>query len=153
MARQYSRWQQGHPSVESFQAEITKLREAQIRHEKQRKEDLAHALEPATTSDGTPRRGRGKHRRTQGRRAVAELGGDGVGLLRSEFLFMERAAAPSEDEQSEMYKAIAEAVGPDKPSSSAPLMSVETSRSPTCRSEGGQSVPRRARNPRRTRPP
>ena len=28
---------------------------------------------------------------------VAELGGDGFGLLRSEFLFMERSAPPSED--------------------------------------------------------
>ena len=31
---------------------MTQLREAQVRHEKQRKEDLAHALEPATTTDG-----------------------------------------------------------------------------------------------------
>ena len=46
---------------------------------------------------------------------VAELGGDGVGLLRSEFLFMERSAAPSEDEQFEEYKAIALAVGADRP--------------------------------------
>src|SRR4029453_14093007 len=42
---------------------------------------------------------------------VSALGGEGVGLLRSEFLFMERSSAPSEDEQFEAYKAIAEAVG------------------------------------------
>ena len=31
---------------------MKQLREAQIRHEEQRKEDLAHALEPAKTTDG-----------------------------------------------------------------------------------------------------
>jgi phosphoenolpyruvate synthase/pyruvate phosphate dikinase len=42
------------------------------------------------------------------------LGGDGVGLLRSEFLFMERSAPPSEDEQFAEYKAIALAIGADR---------------------------------------
>ena len=46
---------------------------------------------------------------------VTELGGDGVGLLRSEFLFMERASAPSEEEQFEEYKAIALAIGQNHP--------------------------------------
>lgn len=35
---------------------------------------------------------------------VVENGGDGVGLFRSEFLFMERETAPSEDEQFKAYK-------------------------------------------------
>ena len=35
---------------------------------------------------------------------VAELGGEGVGLFRSEFLFMDRADLPSEEEQYEAYK-------------------------------------------------
>jgi multiphosphoryl transfer protein len=54
-------------------------------------------------------------------------GADGVGLLRTEFLFLERDSMPSEDEQYEMYTRIAEAlegrplilrtldVGADKP--------------------------------------
>ena len=45
----------------------------------------------------------------------AGLGGEGVGLLRSEFLFMERPDAPTEEEQFETYKAIVEAVGPEHP--------------------------------------
>ena len=88
--------------------EMTKLREAQVRHEKQRKEDLAHALEPATTSDGHHVEVVANIGGVKDAGQVAELGGDGVGLLRSEFLFMERSAAPSEDEQFEDYKAIAE---------------------------------------------
>jgi phosphocarrier protein FPr len=43
------------------------------------------------------------------------LGGEGVGLLRSEFLFMERSHAPSEQEQFEIYRSVVEAVGPERP--------------------------------------
>jgi phosphocarrier protein FPr len=43
------------------------------------------------------------------------VGGEGVGLLRSEFLFMDRPAAPTEDEQTESYTAILRAVGADRP--------------------------------------
>ncbi len=95
--------------------EMTKLREAQVRHEKQRKEDLDHALEPATTSDGHHVEVAANIGGVKDAGQVAELGGDGVGLLRSEFLFMERSAAPSEDEQFEEYKAVAVAVGADRP--------------------------------------
>lgn len=38
-------------------------------------------------------------------------GAQGCGLLRTEFLFLERASAPSEDEQAEAYQAIADALG------------------------------------------
>jgi phosphocarrier protein FPr len=37
-----------------------------------------------------------------------KMGADGIGLLRTEFLFLERATAPSEDEQFGVYRAIAE---------------------------------------------
>jgi multiphosphoryl transfer protein len=43
--------------------------------------------------------------------AVAR-GADGCGLLRSEFLFMDRRTAPDEDEQAAAYAAIARAFGP-----------------------------------------
>ncbi|MEJ4045097.1 phosphoenolpyruvate-protein phosphotransferase PtsI [Erwinia sp. SLM-02] len=38
-------------------------------------------------------------------------GAEGVGLYRTEFLFMDRDSLPSEDEQFQAYKAVAEAVG------------------------------------------
>lgn len=40
--------------------------------------------------------------------AVKQSGASGVGLFRSEFLFMNRRDSPSEDEQFEAYKAVAE---------------------------------------------
>jgi multiphosphoryl transfer protein len=95
--------------------EMKKLREAQVRHEQQRKEDLAHALEPATTTDGRNIEVAGNIGGLKDAGEIAELGGEGVGLLRSEFLFMERSSAPSEEEQFQEYKAIAVAVGADRP--------------------------------------
>jgi phosphotransferase system enzyme I (PtsI) len=44
--------------------------------------------------------------------AVQLVQSDGIGLFRTEFLFMERADLPDEDEQYEIYKKIAEAVHP-----------------------------------------
>ena len=44
--------------------------------------------------------------------AVAlDYGAEGVGLFRTEFLFMDRATAPSEDEQFQAYARVAEAMG------------------------------------------
>jgi phosphoenolpyruvate-protein phosphotransferase len=37
-----------------------------------------------------------------------KMGADGIGLLRTEFLFLERTTAPSEEEQFNVYRAIAE---------------------------------------------
>ena len=95
--------------------EISRIRNAQERAEKQRKEDLAHAREPAVTLDGkrieVVANIGGLKEATQ----VSALGGEGVGLLRSEFLFMERSTPPSEDEQFEAYKAIAQAIGKEHP--------------------------------------
>lgn len=44
-----------------------------------------------------------------------EAGADGVGLFRTEFLFMRRQSAPSEDEQVEPYRRVFEAFGPRRP--------------------------------------
>lgn len=44
-------------------------------------------------------------------RQAAAVGAEGVGLLRTEFLFLDRAAPPSEDEQRAAYAAVAAALG------------------------------------------
>lgn len=98
------------PSAE----EIARIRETQVRAEKRRKADLSHAQEPAVTRDGKRIEVVGNIGGLNDARRVPEFGGEGVGLLRSEFLFMGRNSAPTEDEQFEAYKAIAEAVGPTR---------------------------------------
>jgi phosphocarrier protein FPr len=95
--------------------EITRIHSAQERAEKQRKEDLAHAHEPAVTLDGKRIEVVANIGGLKEAMQVVALGGEGVGLLRSEFLFMERSTPPSEDEQFEAYKAIAQAISKEHP--------------------------------------
>jgi multiphosphoryl transfer protein len=95
--------------------QMGKVRTAQQLAEARRKENLAHANEPAVTTDGVRIEILGNIGGVKDAGQIASLGGEGVGLLRSEFLFMERSDAPSEDEQFEMYKAVAEAVGAGHP--------------------------------------
>jgi phosphoenolpyruvate-protein phosphotransferase len=44
-----------------------------------------------------------------------EYGAEGIGLLRTEFLFLDRASAPDESEQIETYSKIFQAIGPSRP--------------------------------------
>jgi phosphoenolpyruvate-protein phosphotransferase len=44
-----------------------------------------------------------------------EAGAEGVGLFRTEFLFMERSRPPAEDEQVTAYREVFEAFGPNRP--------------------------------------
>lgn len=95
--------------------EITHIREVQERLAVRRQADMASAQKPAITRDGHRMEVVGNIGGLKEALQIPGLGGEGVGLLRSEFLFMERTTAPSEDEQFETYKAIAEALGPDRP--------------------------------------
>jgi multiphosphoryl transfer protein len=95
--------------------EIERIRQRQTRHEARRREDIAHAHEPAKTSDGRHIHVLANIGGLKDAGQVVEVGGEGVGLLRSEFLFMDRASAPTEDEQAESYAAILRAIGPDRP--------------------------------------
>ncbi len=79
------------------------------------KEAAASASQPAVTRDG---------RRLEVVANIGSLddaveamrqGAEGVGLLRTEFLFLDRATAPDEEEQVRAYSAIFQAIGPSKP--------------------------------------
>lgn len=92
-------------------AELAEVRSRLERDAERRRRNLASAHQPAVTRDG--------HRvevvcnigsLDDVRRGMAE-GAEGVGLLRSEFVFMNRATAPSEQEQAELYQAVADLVG------------------------------------------
>jgi multiphosphoryl transfer protein len=95
--------------------DVARIGRHQERLAARRAEELAHANEPAVTSDG--------HRVE----VVANIGGledaqeamrkgaEGVGLLRSEFVFLGRTRAPTEDEQAEVYTAVAKAMTPGQP--------------------------------------
>ncbi|MFN2113856.1 MAG: phosphoenolpyruvate--protein phosphotransferase, partial [Anaerolineales bacterium] len=72
-------------------------------------EEITH--EPAITSDGHQVEVVANIGNVDGVKPALEAGAEGVGLLRSEFLFLERDNLPSEEEQYQSYKTIADAFG------------------------------------------
>ena len=82
--------------------------------ERRRTGELAVAANPAVTRDGHRVEVVGNIGGLEEASRIVELGGEGVGLLRTEFLFMERRSAPDEQEQAAAYEAIARTLGPDR---------------------------------------
>ena len=71
----------------------------------------ASAHEPAITRDGRRVEVGANIGNVAGAHAALAAGAEGVGLLRTEFLFLERTSLPSEEEQYRAYKAIGDAFG------------------------------------------
>ena len=71
---------------------------------------LAAAAAPAVTRDGVRIQVEANIAGTQDAMAAVAAGADGVGLLRTEFLFLGAAALPGEDEQAACYEAVAAAL-------------------------------------------
>ena len=92
---------------------IVQIEDIKKRVKARNAKELAVAKEPATTSHGQLTiEVVGNVGKPEEALDILELGGEGVGLLRSEFLFLDRASAPTEDQQYEAYKQVLEAVGP-----------------------------------------
>ncbi|KAA6173246.1 phosphoenolpyruvate--protein phosphotransferase [Pseudomonas marginalis] len=95
-------------------AEIEQLEAARKQHVLRRQRDVAQAALPATTRDGHHVEVTANVASLQEVEQSLTLGGEGVGLLRSEFLYLERNRAPSPEEQAGTYSAIARALGPER---------------------------------------
>ena len=95
-------------------SESTRYQYGQIeRH----KVEVAHQLEsiretPSTTRDGKHIVLSANIELPSELDSVAASGAEGIGLFRTEFLFLNRPAAPSEDEQYEAYRLVAERCAP-----------------------------------------
>jgi multiphosphoryl transfer protein len=95
--------------------EIDRVQAKIVQQQAKQTNDLQSASQPAVTLD--------QHRvevvanisNLKDAEASVAVGGEGVGLLRSEFIFMDRAAAPSEDEQTAIYRSILAALGSNRP--------------------------------------
>jgi len=70
-----------------------------------------HAHEPAITRDGHRVEVVANVGNVAGAVAAREAGAEGIGLLRTEFLYLERATLPDEEEQYQAYRAILEVFG------------------------------------------
>ena len=95
--------------------EMGGIRERQARLAAKREEDIARAFDPVVTTDGHTVEVVANIGNVEDAQRAVELGADGVGLLRSEFVFMSRATAPSEDEQAQVYADVARALKPGQP--------------------------------------
>jgi phosphoenolpyruvate-protein phosphotransferase len=95
--------------------EIEQTRDRIARQKAKQAEDLKHAFEIAQTKDGHRVEVVANIGSLKDAEEAASLGAEGVGLLRTEFVFMERSKAPTEDEQTGIYRSIAEVMGADRP--------------------------------------
>jgi phosphoenolpyruvate-protein phosphotransferase (PTS system enzyme I) len=85
-----------------------RLRQSQHALERQKLKRLKAT--PSATLDGTPIELFANIELPQDMADVKESGAQGIGLFRTEFLFMNRANLPSEDEQFEAYRDVAKAM-------------------------------------------
>ncbi len=85
-----------------------RLRQTQHELERQRLKRLKST--PSATLDGTPIELYANIELPQDMEDVAESGAQGIGLFRTEFLFMNRKDLPAEDEQFEAYREVARAM-------------------------------------------
>lgn len=96
------------------ESEVAQIRDRQVRINERRERERAAAHQPAITTDGHKVDVVANIGSLDDAKKALELGAEGVGLLRSEFLFLGRHAAPTEEQQAEIYHSIAELM-PGKP--------------------------------------
>lgn len=93
----------------------TQLRELQAGRERQQQQQQVlrtTTQQPTLTLDGHRVKVMANICGIADAQIAVEAGIDGVGLLRTEFLYFDRLAAPTEEEQLEMYRAIAATLAP-----------------------------------------
>jgi len=93
---------------------IAQYEEKKAKYEAQKTEWAKLVNEPTVTSDGQHVELAANIGTPDDVKGVLENGGEGVGLYRTEFLYMGRDQLPTEDEQYDAYKTVLERMG-DKP--------------------------------------
>ncbi len=95
--------------------QVERIRRRQAKNLERKALELAQADERADTVDGHHMEVVANIGGLDDARAAMTKGAEGVGLLRSEFVFLERRSAPTEDEQTQVYTDIAKALRPGQP--------------------------------------
>nr|BFD39830.1 phosphoenolpyruvate--protein phosphotransferase [Pseudomonas sp. FFPRI_1] len=93
---------------------IEQVRQAHETRRQRRQQQQQHAHAAALTRDGRQIEVAANVASSAEARDAHQSGADGVGLLRTEFLFVDRHTAPDEAEQRQAYQAVLDAMG-DKP--------------------------------------
>lgn len=97
--------------------DLAAIEQLQARREQQQhrhRHELAQATLAACTRDGHHIEVTANVASLSDTEQALTLGGEGVGLLRSEFLYLDRNHAPTHEEQTSTYSAIARALGPER---------------------------------------
>jgi len=94
--------------------EVAAARAVMGRLAAQRHRERAAASEPAATTDGHRIEIAANIGTAEEALAAVAQGGEAVGLLRSELLFLDRDIAPEEREQADVYRAVAAALGRER---------------------------------------
>jgi phosphoenolpyruvate-protein phosphotransferase (PTS system enzyme I) len=97
--------------VDPDEATLADYRERKAHFDTRRNELLAHAHEAVVTTDGRSLEIVANIGSVADARQAIEFGAEGVGLLRTEFLFLERTALPNEEEQFRAYRQVADVFG------------------------------------------
>jgi phosphocarrier protein FPr len=98
-------------TVDPDEAAIAAARAAQQQQRELRSAAARVAGEPAITTDGHRVEIVANIGGLKGAKDAVASGAEGVGLFRTEFLFLERKIAPTEDEQFAVYRDVAQAFG------------------------------------------
>ena len=106
---------QGTVRVDPSAEEMARLKARQEKVTARKQANLEHAAEPAVTTDGVRLEVVANIGGLAEAKAALAVGGEGVGLLRTEFLFLDRSIAPTEEEQYQTYAELARALGPERP--------------------------------------
>lgn len=96
--------------IEPTEADKAQARQALVDHQAQRDAERRACYKPAIMTDGTRIEVVANISDVAEAAHAVEAGGEGVGLLRTEFLFLQRDTAPTEDEQFEVYSAMTKAL-------------------------------------------
>jgi phosphocarrier protein len=90
---------------------LAEVHQAQLDHQQRRAEQQSQAHTPALTLDGLQIEVAANVASSAEAADALANGADGVGLLRTEFLFVDRNTAPDEEEQRAAYQAVLDAMG------------------------------------------
>ena len=101
--------------VNVSETDVSDIRRRQEKLAARRAVEQEHADEPAVTSDGHHVEVVANIGGLEDAQEATTKGAEGVGLLRSEFVFLNRTKAPTEEEQAEIYTAIASTLAPGQP--------------------------------------
>jgi len=101
-------------NLEPGPADLERARKRVERQAAQRALEQEAALKPALTADGASLEVAANIRNAREAVEAVAAGAQGVGLLRSEFLFLDRATAPTEEEQAAEYGKVARTLGPGR---------------------------------------